>query len=106
MTMESFDFVSGTQSFHVQFDIVAPVAATLQQPGPAWGYMPKLRYTVANVRIVETTLGLGDRGSRMKLDIARSFRTAAEAAAAAAEYAKRIVRNQMASKPLVQKTRG
>ena len=104
MTMESFEFVSGTQSFHVQFDIIAPVEATLQRPGPAWGYMPKLRYTVANVRIVETTQGLGDRGSRMKLDIARSFQTAAEAAAAAAEYAKRIVRQQMASKSLAQNT--
>lgn len=98
MTMESFEFVSGAQSFRVQFDIVAPVAAVLQQPGPAWGYMPNLQYTVANVRIVETTLGLGDEGPRKELDFARSFDTAAEARAAAAEYARRIVRQQMASK--------
>lgn len=98
MTMKSFEFVSGDQSFHVQFDIVAPVAAILQRPGPAWGYMPRLQYTVANVRIVEITLGLGDGGPRKELDYVRSFDTAAEANAAAGEYAKRIVRQQMASK--------
>lgn len=97
MTMESFDFLSGTQSYRVQFDIVAPEAAA-QQPGPAWGYMPKLQYTVANVRIVEITLGVGDGGPRKNLPFGRSFDTAAKASAAATEYAKRIVRQQMAAK--------
>lgn len=99
MSKETFEFVNGAQSFRIQFDIATPAAAAFQHPGPAWGYMPTLRYTVANIRITEITADVGDKGPRKNLEFGRSFDSPAKARSGARDHAKRIVREQMMRRP-------
>ena len=54
---------------------------------------------MASIRIAEVTEGVGDDGPRKSINFARGFDTVAQARVGAGEYAKRIVREQMAPKP-------
>ena len=97
--METFEFVNGLQTFRVQFDIVAPPPAAFPKPGLTRGFVPRPQYTVASIRITEITESVGDQGARKNLNFGRAFDSVAQARVGAGEYAKRIVREQMATKP-------
>lgn len=99
MPMETFEFVNGAQKYRIQFDIAAPAPAAFQKPSITKSYAPKPQHTVASIRITEITEGLGDNGPRKNINFARGFDTVAQARTGAGEYAKRIVREQMAPKP-------
>ena len=99
MSMETFEFVNGTQTYRIQFDIVAPPLAAYPKPGLTKSYMPKPQYTVASIRITEITECVGDNGPRKNINFVRGFDTVAQARVGAGEYAKRIVREQMAPRP-------
>ena len=99
MPMETFEFVNGAQTYRIQFDIVAPPPSAFPKPGIVKSYAPKPQYTVASIRIAEITAGVGDDGPRKNINFARGFDTVAQARTGAGEYAKRIVREQMAPKP-------
>ena len=100
MPMETFEFLNGAQKYRIQFDIVAPPPAAFQKPGLVKSYAPKPQHKVATIRIVEITEGVGDDGPRKNINFARGFDTVAQARTGAGEYAKRIVREQMAPKPV------
>lgn len=99
MPMETFEFINGAQTYRIQFDIVAPPPSAFPKPGIVKSYAPKPQYTVACIRIAEITPGVGDDGPRKNVNFARGFDTVAQARVGAGEYAKRIVREQMAPKP-------
>lgn len=101
MPMETFEFVNGAQKYRIQFDIVAPPpAAAAPKVGLTNSYVPKPQHKVASIRITEITEGVGDDGPRKNINFARGFDTVAQARVGAGEYAKRIVREQMAPKPV------
>ena len=100
MPMETFEFLNGAQKYRIQFDIVAPPPTAFQKPGLVKSYAPKPQHKVATIRIVEITEGVGDDGPRKNINFARGFDTVAQARTGAGEYAKRIVREQMAPKPV------
>ena len=100
MPMETFEFVNGAQKYRIQFDIVAPPpAVAAPKAGITKSYAPKPQHKVASIRITEITEGVGDDGPRKNINFARGFDTVAQARVGAGEYAKRIVREQMAPKP-------
>ncbi|MGE5625396.1 MAG: hypothetical protein ACM3ZT_07600 [Bacillota bacterium] len=99
MPMEIFEFVNGAQTYRIQFDIVAPPPSAHPKPGFTRNFGLKPQFTVASIRIVEITQGVGEDGPKKTLNFARSFDTVAQARTGAGEYAKRIVREQMAPKP-------
>jgi hypothetical protein len=99
--METFEFVNGAQTYRIQFDIVAPPPSAFPKPGFVKSYAPKPQFTVATIRITEVTAGVGDDGPRKSLNFSRGFDSVAQARTGAGEYAKRIVREQMAPKPVV-----
>ena len=99
MPMETFEFVNGTQTYRIQFDIVAPPPGSFPKPGLVKSYAPKPQYTVATILITNITECMGDDGARKSVKFARGFDTVAQARVGAGEYAKRIVREQMARKP-------
>ena len=98
MSMETFEFVNGAQTYRIQFDIVSPPPAAFHKPGLVKSYAPKPQFTVASIRIAEITEGLGEDGPKKMLNFARGFDTVAQARTGAGEYAKRIVREQMTAK--------
>ena len=98
MSMETFEFVTGVQTYRIQFDIVAPPLTTIPRPGLTQGYVPKPQYTVASIRITDISESVGDQGARKHLNFGRGFDSVAQARVGAGEYAKRIVREQMAAK--------
>jgi len=98
MPMETITFENGTQSYRIQFDIVAPPPSSIPKPGIVKSYAPKPQYKVASIRITEITAGVGDDGPKKNINFARGFDTVAQARVGAGEYAKRIVREQMAPK--------
>jgi hypothetical protein len=97
--METFEFVNGAQKYRIQFDIVAPPPSAFPKQGFVKSYAPKPQFKVASIRITEITEGVGDDGPRKNLNFGRGFDTLAQARTGAGEYAKRIVREQMAPKP-------
>ena len=99
MPMETFEFVNGAQKYRIQFDIVAPPPSALPKPGIVKSYSPYPQHTVATIRITEITEGIGDDGPRKSINFGRGFDSVAQARTGAGEYAKRIVREQMAPKP-------
>jgi hypothetical protein len=99
MPMETFEFVNGEQKYRIQFDIAAP-PGSIPKPGIVKSYAPKPQHKVATIRIVEITEGVGDDGPRKNINFSRGFDTVAQARVGAGEYAKRIVREQMAPKPV------
>ena len=99
MPMETFEFVNGAQKYRIQFDIVAPGPAAFQKPGLTKNFAPKPQHKVASIRITEVTEGVGDDGQKKNINFARGYDTVAQARVGAGEYAKRIVREQMAPKP-------
>jgi hypothetical protein len=99
MPMETFEFVNGAQKYRIQFDVLAPPPAAFQKPGIVKSYAPTPQFKVASIRITEITAGVGDDGPRKNINFARGFDTLAQARVGAGEYAKRIVREQMAPKP-------
>lgn len=101
MPMETFEFVNGVQTYRIQFDIVAPPPSAFPKPGLVKSYAPRPQFTVPNIRITEITECVGEDGPRKVLNFARGFDTVAQARVGAGEYAKRIVREQMAPKPAV-----
>lgn len=103
MPMETLSFVNGAQTYRIQFDIVAPPPAAFVKPGITKSYAPKPQHTVASIRITEITEGVGDDGPKKNINFARGFDTVAQARVGAGEYAKRIVREQMAPKPAPEK---
>ena len=101
MPMETFEFVNGEQKYRIQFDIVAPPPGSIPKPGLVKNYGPKPQYTVAIIRIAEITEGVGEDAPKKNINFSRGFDTVAQARVGAGEYAKRIVREQMAPKPPV-----
>jgi len=99
MPMETFEFVNGAQKYRIQFDIVAPPPSAIPKPGIVKSYAPKPQHTVFSIRITEITEGVGESGRKKNLNFSRGFDTVAQARVGAGEYAKRIVREQMAPKP-------
>jgi hypothetical protein len=97
--METLKFENGPKTYRIQFDIVAPGPAAFQKPSITKSFGPKPQHTVASIRITEITDGVGDNGQKKTLNFARGFDTVAQARTGAAEYAKRIVREQMTPKP-------
>ncbi|HLW73802.1 MAG TPA: hypothetical protein VKT74_01900 [Gammaproteobacteria bacterium] len=99
--METQKFQNGPSTYRIQFDIVAPVPAAFQKPGITKNYAPKPQFTVATIRVIEITEGVGDNGKRKSINFSRGFDTVAQARTGAGEYAKRIVREQMTPKLVV-----
>jgi hypothetical protein len=99
MPLETFEFANGEQTYRIQFDIVAPPPGSFPKPGLVKSYAPKPQFKVASIRITEITAGVGDDGPRKNVNFARGYDTLAQARTGAGEYAKRIVREQMAPKP-------
>ncbi|HEX7964217.1 MAG TPA: hypothetical protein VF651_00755 [Gammaproteobacteria bacterium] len=100
MSTETFEFVNGVRTYRIQFDIMAPPPPAFQKQEPAKSRRaPKPQFIVTNIRITEITKGIGDDGARKNPKFTRGFDTLAQARTGGHEYAKRIVREQMAPKP-------
>lgn len=99
MPMETFKFENGARSYRIQFQIVSPPPAAFQTPALIGNSRPMLKHTVASIRVVEITEGVGDKAQKRTLNLNREFATLGQARTRAGEYAKRIVREQMTPKP-------
>lgn len=98
MSSETVQFEHGTQTYRIQYDVVAPPPQLVKRPGELRGYAPPPEFKVASIRVTETTEGLGDDGPMQILMFGRGFTTLAQARTGANEYAKRIIREQLARK--------
>jgi hypothetical protein len=99
MPMETSKFENGPRTYRIQFEIVVPPPGPVQKPGGFNKNPHKPQFTVATIRITETTEGVGDNGTKKTLNFGRSYDTLGQARTGAGEYAKRIVREQMTPKP-------
>ncbi|HEX2667748.1 MAG TPA: hypothetical protein VHP13_05195 [Gammaproteobacteria bacterium] len=100
MSRETFEFVDGVRTYRIQFDIMAPPPPAFQKQELAKSRRtPKPQFVVTNIRITEITKGIGADAPRKNPKFTRGFDTLAQARTGAGEYAKRIVREQMAAKP-------
>lgn len=99
MPMETFNFKDGSRTYRIQFQIVSPPPVTFQKPGLTRNQGPKPQHTVDSIRIVEITEGIGSRTEKRTLKFNRGFDTLGQARTRAGDYAKRMVQEQMTSKP-------
>lgn len=99
MPMESFKFVYGERTYHIQFQIVSPLPAAVRNPRSTGDARPKPRHSVDDIRVVEITEGVGDKAQRRTLRFQRDFDTLGQARTRASEFAKRMVRDQMTPNP-------
>jgi hypothetical protein len=99
MPAETSFFENGAQTYRIQYEIVAPPPSPPKKKGEYQPYAPPAEFKVAIIRVTETTEGVGDDGPRKTINFGRGFATLAQARTGASEYAKRIIREQMAPKP-------
>lgn len=99
MPAETVFFENGAQTYRIQYDIVAPPPSPPKKKGEYQPYAPPAEFKVASIRVTEVTEGVGDDGPRKVINFGRGFATLAQARTGASEYAKRIIREQMAPKP-------
>ena len=96
MPMDTFNFENGGRSYRIQFQIVSLPPAALRNPGLTGHSRPRSKHSVDSIRVVEITEGVGEQAQRRTLHFNRDFQTLAQARTRAGDYARRIVREQMA----------
>lgn len=98
MSSETTTFQNGAENFRIQFEIVPPPPAPPRDPNMPRGFNNAGKFQVASIRITDITEGVGNEGRMKSVNFGRGYDTLAQARTGATEYAKRIVREQMAPK--------
>ena len=96
MSSETTTFQNGAENFRIQFEVVAPPPP--RDPNMPRGMSNAGKFQVASIRITDITEGVGDDGRKKNVNFGRGYDTLAQARTGATEYAKRIIREQMAPK--------
>ncbi len=98
MSSETTTFQNGAENFRIQFEVVAPPPPPPRDPNMPRGMSNAGKFQVASIRITDITEGVGDDGRKKNVTFGRGYDTLAQARTGATEYAKRIIREQMAPK--------
>ena len=99
MPSETTTFQNGAENFRIQFEIVAPPPPPPRDPNMPRGMSNAGKFKVASIRITDISEGVGENGRVKTVNFGRGYDTLAQARTGAGEYAKRIIREQMAPKP-------